>query len=137
MDLTAFVAAGGPQATWSRGYGGSLGVRVLGVVTFEGEAMRLPIEALSPDGSVVAFTAAALISPPLELIVPYGGLGVGLFRQASGDVSDTGRLGALILGVRAKLGPAFARAEFRSYSLPNDRLLPLDKRYSLGLGLSF
>jgi hypothetical protein len=131
------VAAGGPQATWSRGYGGSLGVRVLGLVTFEGEAMRLPIEALKPDGSVVAFTAAALISPPLELIVPYGGLGVGLFRQTSGDLSDTGRLSALILGVRAKLGPAFARAEFRSYSLPDNPLLPLDKRYSLGLGLSF
>ena len=44
MDLTAFVAAGGPQATWSRGYGGSLGVRVLGVVlstAFEGRIERV------------------------------------------------------------------------------------------------
>ncbi len=137
MDLTAFVAAGGPQATWGQGYGGSLGARLLGLVTLEGEAMRLPVEAATPSGSVTAFTASVLISPPLDLIVPYGGLGVGLYRQSFRNVSDTGRLSALVLGIRAKLGPAFARAEFRSYTLPEDALLPLEKRYSLGVGITF
>src|SRR5687767_13173948 len=95
-DITAFVALPAPTDTWGRGYGATLSSTWFQAVSLEGEAARLPGD--RTDAAMTSFTAAALLAPPIGVLTPYGGVGVGLFRQTLGPESDTGTLKAFILG---------------------------------------
>ncbi len=135
-DVTAFVALPRPSDTWERGYGAALSSTWFNVVTFEGEAARIP--GTSTDEQMTSFTASALLSPPVGALTPYGGVGVGLFRQTVADDSDTGRLRAWILGAKVKLGGLLVlKGEYRRLELSGDPLLPMDARLSLGAGIAF
>src|SRR5437764_15233526 len=96
-DITAFVGVATPRESWSRGYGAALSSTWFKVVTFEGEAARLPGN--TTDSGMTSFTASAVLHPPFKELVPYGGVGYGLYRQTQGTKSDIHRLRALILGV--------------------------------------
>src|SRR5688572_18056396 len=76
-DVTASVAVHSPGEQWNDGFGAALGSTWFNVVTFEGEAARIPGETTDTDMS--SFTASALLSPPVGVLTPYGGIGVGLF----------------------------------------------------------
>ena len=135
-DVTAFVALPRPSGTWERGYGAALSSTWFNVVTFEGEAARIP--GTSTDEQMTSFTASALLSPPVGALTPYGGVGVGLFRQTVADDSDTGRLRAWILGAKVKLGGLLVlKGEYRRLELSGEPLLPMDSRFSLGAGIAF
>jgi len=135
-DITAFVARPSPGDTWATGYGATLSTSWFGVLNLEGEGARLPGD--DPDASMTSFTASALIAPPIGSLTPYGGLGVGLFRQALGSKHDTGTLKALVLGVKLKVGGMLViKGEYRRYDLSGDPLLPLDHRLSAGAGITF
>jgi hypothetical protein len=72
------------------------------------------------------------------IFTPYGGVGVGLFRQTLGSLSDTGTLKALVLGVKMKVGPVIVvKGEYRRLSLSGDPLLAMTHRLSAGAGISF
>jgi hypothetical protein len=106
------------------------------VVTFEGEAARIPGE--TTDTGMSSFTASALLSPPVGALTPYGGLGVGLFRQNVGSDSDIGRLKAWIVGAKVKLGGLIVlKAEYRRLDLSGTPLLDMDNRISAGAGIAF
>ena len=111
-DITAFVALPAPTDTWARGYGATLSSTWFQAVSLEGEAARLPGD--RTDASMTSFTGAALLAPPIGFLTPYGGVGVGLFRQTLGTDTDTGTLKAFILGVKVKLGRASCRERCRS-----------------------
>jgi opacity protein-like surface antigen len=136
-DVTAFVALPSPSDRWNHGFGAALSSTWFNVITFEGEAARIPGE--TTDTSMSSFTASALISPPIGALTPYGGIGVGLFRQNVGDVdSDTGRLTAWIVGAKVKLGGLIVlKAEYRRLDLSGTPLLDMDSRYSAGAGIAF
>ncbi len=63
LDLTGFVSQTQPDTVWGRGYGGAIGARFFGIVTFEGEAAWHG--GVRDDLSMTTFTAAALVSPPI------------------------------------------------------------------------
>jgi hypothetical protein len=135
-DVTAFVAFPSPGDTWEHGFGAALSSTWFNVVAFEGEAARIP-GATTSDG-MSSFTASALISPPVGALTPYGGLGVGLFRQNVGSDSDIGRLKAWIVGAKVKIGGLIVlKAEYRRIDLSGTPLLDMDSRISAGAGIAF
>lgn len=134
-DITAFVALPAPTDTWARGYGATLSSTWFQAVSLEGEAARLPGD--RTDAAMTSFTGAALLAPPIGILTPYGGLGIGLFRQTLGSVSDTGTLRAFILGAKVKLGLVVIKGEYRRLTLSGTPLLPMTARISAGAGISF
>ena len=101
-----------------------------------GEAARVPGE--TSDAGMTSFTASALLSPPIGGLIPYGGLGIGIFRQTLGSEADTGRLRALVLGVKLRVQDLLVlRAEYRRLELSGDPLLAMDDRISVGAGIAF
>ena len=134
-DATVFAAWPSPGDAWSRGYGAALSSTWFQVVSFEAEAARIPGE--SSDANMTSFTGSALIAPPVGFLTPYGGVGIGLFRQTVGTLTDTGVLRATILGAKVKLGLLVVRGEYRRLNLSGTPLLPMTSRLSVGAGISF
>ena len=134
-DVIAFVAAASPTGNWSRGYGAALSSTWFQVLSFEGEAARIPGE--RTDTTMTTFTGSALLAPPIGFLVPYGGVGVGVFQQTVGGENDRGTLRAFVLGAKLKLGLLVLKGEYRNLQLSGDPLLAMDRRISAGAGISF
>jgi hypothetical protein len=134
-DITAFVALPAPTDTWGRGYGATLSSTWFTALSLEGEAARLPGD--RTDAAMTSFTASALLAPPIGVLTPYGGVGVGVFRETLGTVSDTGTLRAFILGAKVKLGLVVIKGEYRKITLSGTPLLDMTARISAGAGISF
>jgi hypothetical protein len=134
-DATVFAAWPSPGDVWSRGYGATLSSTWFQVVSFEAEAARIP--GATADGNMTSFTGSALLAPPIGLLTPYGGLGIGLFRQTLGTLSDTGIVRASILGAKVKLGLLVVKVEYRKLGLSGTPLIAMDHRVSAGAGISF
>lgn len=134
-DVTAFVTFPSPSDQWNRGYGAALTSTWFQAINLEGEAARIPGEL--GDSNMTSFTGSALLAPPLGPLVPYGGVGIGLFRQTVGDDRDTGIVRCFVLGAKLKLGLAVLKGEYRRIDLSGEPLLPMDRRISFGAGVSF
>jgi hypothetical protein len=135
-DVIVFATFPSPTENWERGYGAALSSTWFRVLTFEGEAARVPGE--TSDRGMTSFTASALLSPPIGGLIPYGGLGVGLFRQTLGEDSDTGRLRALVLGVKLRVKDLLVvKGEYRRLELSGDPFFAMDSRVSFGAGIAF
>ena len=134
-DVTVFVTMPSPSDVWSRGYGAALTTTWFQVLSLEGEAARIPGDL--GDSNMSSFTGSALLAPALGPIVPYGGIGIGFFRQSVGDNSDTGLVHCFAAGIKLKLGLAVVKGEYRWIDLSGEPLLPMDRRVSFGAGISF
>jgi hypothetical protein len=134
-DVTAFVTFPSPSDQWNRGYGAALTSTWFQAINLEGEAARIPGEL--GDSNMTSFTGSALLAPPLGPLVPYGGVGIGLFKQTVGSDSDTGIVRCFVLGAKLKLGLAVLKGEYRRIDLSGEPLLPMDRRISFGAGVSF
>jgi hypothetical protein len=134
-DITAFVAQPAPTETWGRGYGATLSSTWFTALSLEGEAARLPGD--RTDAAMTSFTGSALLAPPIGVLTPYGGFGIGVFRQTLGTISDTGTLRAFILGAKVKLGLVVIKGEYRRITLSGAPLLDMTARISAGAGISF
>jgi hypothetical protein len=134
-DVTAFVAFATPRETWGQGYGAALSSTWFGVLSFEGEAARIAGE--RPEDTMTSFTGSALLAPPVGFLTPYGGLGIGLFRQSVGPDHDTGVLRCFVLGAKVKAGLVVVKGEYRRITLSGEPLLAMDHRFSVGAGISF
>jgi hypothetical protein len=136
-DVTLFATFPSPSETWDRGYGAALSSTWFRVVTFEAEAARMPGE--TPDRSLTSFSVSALLSPPIGPFTPYGGLGIGVFRQTlGGEDSDIGRVSVFVLGMKVRIaGLIVIRGDYRRLNLSGTPLLAMDSRISVGAGISF
>ena len=134
-DVTVFATVPYPTEQWNRGYGAALTSTWFQAINLEGEAARMPGDL--GNSNMTSFTGSALLAPPLGPIVPYGGVGIGFFRQTVGDASDTGVLRCFVLGLKVKLGIALVKGEYRRISLSGEPFLPMDRRISFGAGVSF
>jgi hypothetical protein len=134
-DVIVFVAFPSPGEVWSHGYGASLSSTWFGVLNLEGEAARIPTG--RPEDTLTSFTGSVLLAPPLGFLTPYGGLGIGFYRESVGGESETGILRCLVLGLKLKLGLVVLKTEYRNIDLSDEALLPMDYRLSAGIGISF
>jgi len=134
-DISVFMAKSRPGEVWADGYGAALGSTWFKVVMFEAEVARLPGEL--PEAGMTSFTGSALLCAPLPIVTPYGGVGVGLFRQTLRGSSEIGTLKALVIGAKMTLGLAVLRADYRKLELSGGPPLEIDSRIAAGVGISF
>jgi hypothetical protein len=125
-----------PREQWGTGYGAALSSTWFRFATFEAEVARNSGD-LSGRG-MTSFTGSALLTVPLAVVRPYGGVGVGFFRQTRAGESDLGHLKALVLGAKLQLGGVIVvRGDYRRYDLSGPPLIPLDSRLAAGVGIAF
>lgn len=135
-DVTIFTARSEPSENWDGGYGAALSSTWFRFATFEAEVART--SGKTTDSGMTSFTGSALLTVPLAFVTPYGGVGVGLFRQTSGSLSDTGHLKAFILGAKVHLGGLIViRGDYRRLDLSGPPLVELDHRFAAGVGITF
>jgi hypothetical protein len=136
--VTAFVtfpSAEDAEDIWDRGFGAALTMSLLGVGALEAEAARLPID--TAEGTMTSFTGSALVALPIGPLVPYFGLGFGVYRQSLAALDETSTVSTFVAGAKLKLGLLVVRGDYRRITLHGDPLLPMDKRLTLGAGISF
>jgi hypothetical protein len=135
LEAVAFLSDARPSV-WGTGIGGTLTTTWFKLLALEGEIARQPGQPV--DSSMTSFQASALLAPPLGPLTPFGGFGVGVFRQSRGAARDNGTLKAFVLGVKLKVaGTLVVRGEYRVLSLSGEPLLDMDQRFSAGIGVSF
>ena len=134
-DVTAFVTLPSPDVSWARGFGAALTTSFFGVAALEAEAARVPLE--TATGTMTSFTANALAQIPIGALVPYVGVGFGVYRQSISDLGETSTVGTFVAGAKLKLGLLVVRGDYRRLNLHGDPLLPMDSRVTLGAGISF
>jgi hypothetical protein len=90
------------------------------------------------DTSVSSLAAKAYLGPSIGRLVPYIGLGAGVYRESLPTQSDQGTSGMVFVGLKLKFPFGLViRGEYQWMTLPEEVLLPLDNRYLVGVGLSF
>lgn len=134
-EIGAFLSMPTPRDAWKTGFGFHAAIISLPFVQAGGEFARATAE-----GSTVVietYTAQAELSPPALKVKPFVGLGVGAHRFKNNGANDWGTVNALFLGLKIPAGGANLRAEFRKMSLSGTPEPNIDKRFSLGISLSF
>jgi opacity protein-like surface antigen len=91
-----------------------------------------------PETSIVSGAAKAYLGPSIGRLVPYAGLGVGVYRQSLPTKSDQGSYGLLFAGAKLKFPFGLVlRGEYQWLDMPDEVTLAFDNRYLFALGLSF
>jgi hypothetical protein len=135
-EISAFMTGGQPGETWKTGYGGLLTITLFNIVGGEIEGAWQGGEAL--DTSIGTLAAKAYVGPSIGRLVPYLGLGAGVYRESLPTKTDQGTNGLVFAGVKLKFPFGLViRGEYQWVHMPEDVLLPLDHRYLIGAGLSF
>src|SRR5260221_6742497 len=118
IEVGVFLSDARP-AVWGTGVGGTLTTTWFKLVALEAELARQP--GVPVQSSMTSFTTSALLAPPIGPFTPFGGFGVGLFRQSRGTLRDNGILKPFVLGGKLKVaGLLVTRAEYRAIDLPRD-----------------
>lgn len=135
-EVGAFISGGSPGEVWGVGYGGTLTITLFNLVGGEIEGAWQGSDL--PSASLFTLSAKAYVGPSFGRFVPYGGLGVGVYRESLPGSSDTGTLGLIFVGARLKFPFGLVvRGEYQWVDLPLATPLGMDRRYVLGLGLGF
>jgi len=135
-DVTVFVARPDPSEPWREGFGATLGAGILGLGALEVEAVRFAAD--GPEGDMTSFSGTALIAPSVGPLVPFAGLGLGLYRQSLGSASQTDVVRSFAAGLKINVGRVFViRGEYRRLTFAGTPLIEMDRRYSLGAGIQF
>jgi hypothetical protein len=135
IEVGVFLSDARPPV-WGTGVGGTLTTTWFKLLCLEAELARQP--GVPVQSSMTSFSTSALLAPPIGPFTPFGGFGVGVFRQSRGSLRDNGTLKAFVLGVKLKVaGLLVIRAEYRAIALSGEPLLGMDKRLSGGIGISF
>jgi hypothetical protein len=135
-EISAFAVGGKPGESWGTGYGGMLTISLFNVVHGDVEGAWQGSDIV--DTSIVTAAAKAYIGPSIGRLVPYVGLGAGVYRESLPGKTDQGTSGLLFAGAKLKFPFGLVlRAEYQWLTLPDEVLLPLDNRYLFAVGLSF
>jgi hypothetical protein len=136
IEATVFVSGASPSELWGGGFGGALALGLFDVAALELEGTKQSLE--GGGSGIVTLSGRAMLAPPIGRIVPYMGLSAGGRRESAFSQSDWGTMTGVFVGVKLKVTLGLRlRAEYQWIHLPEDALIPLDKRYSAGIGLAF
>jgi len=131
-----FVAQGIPRDNWQPGFGATLGASLLGLAAVEAEAARFSAEV--EGGDMTTFSVSAMIAPAIGPIVPFAGLGIGVYRQNLGTANTTDMVRSFAAGLKLNIGRVFViRGEYRRLTLSGPVRVDMESRYSLGAGIQF
>ena len=135
-EIGVFLSGADPGESWGTGWGGTLTITLFNLIGGELEGAWQPSPL--PSTSLLTLSAKAYIGPSFGRLVPYGGIGAGVYRESVLGDSDTGTLGQLFVGLKLKFPFGLVvRGEFQWVDLPTPAPIDLDHRYFIGLGLAF
>jgi hypothetical protein len=135
-EIGVFLSGASPGEIWSSGWGGTLTITLFDLVGGELEGAWQGSE--RPSTSLFSLSAKAYLGPSFGRVVPYGGIGAGVYRESVSGDSDNGTLGLVFVGLKLKFPfGLIVRGEFQWVDLPLAAPVDLDHRYLVGLGLGF
>jgi hypothetical protein len=135
-EITVFAAGGGPGEAWKRGWGGAFTITFFDLVHGELEGMKLGSDV--PETSLVSGTAKAYFGPTFGRLVPYLGLGAGVYHWGLEANDENSSFSEVIAGLKVKLPLGIVlRGEFQWVSIGDDTVIALDHRVIVGAGLRF
>lgn len=135
-EISAFAVGASPGETWGTGYGGMLTITLFNIVHGDVEGAWQGSDL--PETSIVSGAAKAYLGPSIGRLVPYAGLGVGVYRQSLPAKSDQGSYGLLFAGAKLKFPFGLVlRGEYQWLDMPDEVTLAFDNRYLFAVGLSF
>ena len=135
-EISVLVGSGSPDVAWGTCWGGMLTITLFNIVHGEVEGARQggPFEGTS----LYTASAKAYLGPTFGRLVPYGGLGVGVYHQSLPIDDDQGTTGLLFAGVKLKFPFGLVlRGEYQWVDMPEAAPVQLDNRYFFAVGLSF
>lgn len=135
-EISGFVSGARPGEAWSRGYGGMLTISFFDLVhgEVEGAYQGSPLA----DTRLLTASGKAYLGPTLGRLVPYAGIGAGVYRESVASGSDNGTLGSVFVGMKVRFPIGLVlRAEYQWLDLPEPAPLQLDNRYFVAAGLRF
>jgi hypothetical protein len=136
LEATLFVSGASPSDLWGGGGGGAVSIGLFDVVAVEVEGAKQSLD--GGTTGMLSLSGRAMLAPTFGRIVPYAGLSAGVRREKAVSESDWGTLTGVFVGAKLKLPLGLRlRAEYQWVHLPTDALIPMDTRYSGGLGLAF
>lgn len=135
-ELTLFVSGAGPSPAWQRGYGGAFTITFLDLVHGEIEGLKQGSDV--PDSSLLTGAAKAYVGPTIGRLVPYAGLGVGVYHWGRLDDDLNSGYSLLFVGLKLRLPVGVVlRGEYQRVAFEDDPVLQFDDRVLLGAGLRF
>jgi len=135
-ELTVLLSGADPGESWGTGYGAALTITLFGFVGAEVEGIQQGSELA--DTGLFSLSGKAYVGPSIGGLVPYVGLGAGVYRQSLPGDSDTGTLGLVFVGAKLKFPFGLVvRGEYQWVDLPMATPVDLDHRYFVGVGLGF
>jgi hypothetical protein len=135
-EISAFVSKGRPGEAWSGGWGGMLTITFFDVVHGEIEGAYQGSSLV--DTHLLTASGKAYVGPTLGRLVPYAGLGAGVYHESIAGGSDSGTLGSVFVGLKLKFPVGLVlRAEYQWINMPQAAPLKLDSRYLFAAGLRF
>ncbi len=135
-EISVLVGSGSPDAAWGTCWGGMLTITLFNIVHGEVEGVR---QGGAFEGtSLYTASAKAYLGPTFGRLVPYGGLGAGVYHQSLPIDNDQGTSGLVFAGVKLKFPFGLVlRGEYQWVDLPDAAPVQLDNRYFFAVGLSF
>jgi hypothetical protein len=128
---------GNSDTGWGTMWGGMLTISLFNIVYGEIEGAHQGGGTLD-NVSLYSATAKAYIGPTIGRLVPYAGIGAGVYHESLPSASDQGTSGLVFAGVKLKFPFGLVvRGEYQWVNMPDAILVPLDKRYFFAAGLSF
>jgi hypothetical protein len=135
-ELVAFVAGASPGAEWQTGYGGMFTITLFNIVHGDLEGAYQGSERI--DTKLLSLHAKAYIGPTFGRIVPYAGLGAGVYYEGLESGHDRGSFGSVFVGAKLKFPMGLVvRAEGQWLQLPTGVRVDMTRRFLVGAGLSF
>lgn len=135
-EISVFVTGGRPGEAWKTGYGGMLTITLFNILNGEIEGAHQSSE-LAGTG-LFTLAAKAYVGPSFGRLVPYAGLGTGVYLESRPQDDDKGTTGFVFAGAKLKFPFGLVlRAEYQWVNMPELAPVQLDQRYFFAAGLSF
>jgi len=135
-EISVLVGNGSPSTAWGTLWGGMLTITLFGIVHGDVEGAR---QGGAFEGtSLYTAAAKAYLGPSFGRLVPYAGLGAGVYHESLPVDDDQGTTGLVFVGVKLKFPIGLVlRGEYQWVDMPDAAPAQLDNRYFVAVGLSF
>jgi hypothetical protein len=79
-----------------------------------------------------------MVAPAIGPLVPFAGVGIGVYRQSLGAANTTDVVRSFAAGLKVNIGRVFVvRGEYRRFTLSGAVRIEMDQRLSVGAGIQF
>jgi hypothetical protein len=136
-EIAVQVGTASPTANWGTSWGGMLTISIFNFVYGEIEGAYIGADGQTGP-TFYTGAAKAYLGPTLGRLVPYGGIGAGVYHESLPVGSDEGTTGLVFVGLKLKFPMGLVlRGEYQWVSLPDAAPVKLEHRYFFAAGLSF